>query len=74
MYFTADAEMHFKRLSLYVLQDESGYRWPRDDHPMNRQTEYRYYIKLHSNAMHRKVWSLSVPTTYSKQLLLQQKD
>ncbi|NXJ12510.1 PPHLN protein, partial [Odontophorus gujanensis] len=21
--------------------DESGYRWPRDDYPMNRQTEYR---------------------------------
>uniref|UniRef100_A0A8C9F9B4 Uncharacterized protein n=1 Tax=Pavo cristatus TaxID=9049 RepID=A0A8C9F9B4_PAVCR len=54
--------------------DESGYRWPRDDHPMNRQTEYRYYIKLHSNAMDRKVWRLSVPTSFSKQLLLQQKD
>ncbi|XP_031409221.1 periphilin-1 isoform X5 [Meleagris gallopavo] len=24
-----------------VHKDESGYRWPRDDHPMNRQTEYR---------------------------------
>ncbi|XP_048782520.1 periphilin-1 isoform X2 [Lagopus muta] len=24
-----------------VHKDESGYRWPRDDHPMNRQTQYR---------------------------------
>ncbi|XP_031445432.1 periphilin-1 isoform X2 [Phasianus colchicus] len=24
-----------------VHKDESGYRWPRDDHPMNRQTEFR---------------------------------
>ncbi|XP_072195122.1 periphilin-1 isoform X4 [Excalfactoria chinensis] len=24
-----------------VHKDESGYRWPRDDHPMNRQSEYR---------------------------------
>ncbi|OXB76720.1 UNVERIFIED_CONTAM: hypothetical protein H355_000268 [Colinus virginianus] len=52
-----------------VHKDESGYRWPRDDYPMNRQTEYRYFIKLHSNAMYRKVWRLSVPTSCSKQLL-----
>ncbi|XP_075284897.1 periphilin-1 isoform X2 [Opisthocomus hoazin] len=24
-----------------VRKDESGYRWPRDDHPMSRQPEYR---------------------------------
>lgn len=36
-----------------VLQDESGYRWPRDDHPISRQPEYRYFIRLCSSAMHR---------------------
>ncbi|NWX89619.1 PPHLN protein, partial [Nothoprocta ornata] len=26
-------------------KDESGYRWPRDDHSLNRQPEYRYVIR-----------------------------
>jgi len=38
---------------MYVLQDESGYRWPRDDHPMSRQPEYRYFIRLYGSAIHR---------------------
>lgn len=42
---TSDAEIHVIQLfCMYVLQDESGYRWARDDHPT--RPEYRYFLML----------------------------